>query len=390
MEVLAHHYATRALIRLTTSGPMIAEVEAEAPPPDLGAYEDVPEIAPAFWDIQVNGRLGVSFSDPTLKVDQVAAIVRAQAGLGTARLCPTLITAPIDALRHGLATIAEACEHFPDVGRRVLGIHLEGPSISSLEGYRGAHPAEATRDPDWEEFQALQAASGGRIVLVTLAPERAGALDFIRQAVAAGVVVAIGHTAAGPETIRAAIAAGARLSTHLGNGIAAQLPRHPNAIWTQAAADELWASLIADGFHLDPDTLRVLVRAKGADRLILVSDASPLAGSPPGRYGDWEVLPGGKIVVAGTPYLAGANEGLDVGLNGLVAAGLSVPQAIACATIRPARLLRRPEPRLEPGTPANFVLWRSTRERPIAIAGACVDGDWVEAPIRPPRLIVGG
>jgi N-acetylglucosamine-6-phosphate deacetylase len=391
LDFNARHFINEEWVRIVTQGPTIAEVGRWESQPVAADFDDERCVAPAFWDIQVNGRLGVSFSDPGLTIDQVAAIVRAQAALGTARLCPTLITAPRDALRHGLATIADACERFPDVGRRVLGIHLEGPFISPLEGYRGAHPVEAVRDPDWDEFQSLQEVSGGRIVLVTMAPERSGALAFIREAVEAGVVVALGHTAADPETIHEAIAAGARLSTHLGNGIAAQLPRHPNAIWTQAAADELWASLIADGFHLDRDTLRVLVRAKGHNRIILVSDASPLAGSPPGRYGDWEVLPSGKITVAGTPYLAGANEGMEVGLNGLIGAGMTILQAIVTATINPATLLNRPEPRLEPGAPANLVVFRRDTVRGrIEIEGACVDGDWAEGPPRPSRLRAGG
>ena len=143
-------------------------------------------VAPAFWDIQINGRWGHSFSSPDLTVEQVAAIVRAQGPLGTARLCPTLITAPVDHMLHGVRTIAAACEAFPDVAARVLGIHLEGPFISERDGYRGAHPAAAIRDPDWGLFQELQDASGGRIVLMTLAPERAGAIEFIRRATAAG------------------------------------------------------------------------------------------------------------------------------------------------------------------------------------------------------------
>ncbi len=213
---------------------------------------------------------------------------------------------------------------------------------------------------------------------MTLAPERPGALAFIRQAVAQGVVIALGHTAADPETLRAAAEAGATLSTHLGNGIAATLPRHPNAIWQQAADDRLFASLIADGHHLDPATLRVLVRAKTAERVILVSDASPLAGLPPGRYGDWAVDPSGKIVVAGTPYLAGSNQGLDVGLTNILAAGLSLPEALATVTTHPARLLGKPVPRIAPGEPANLVRF-VLNDGQITLRATCVDGEWVEA-----------
>ena len=221
---------------------------------------------------------------------------------------------------HGVRTIAAACEAYPDVARMVLGIHLEGPFLSECDGYRGAHPREAIRDPDWGFSRSLQAASGQRIVLVTLAPERPGAIEFIRRATAAGVTIALGHTAADGATIREAVEAGARLSTHLGNGIAAALPRHPNPIWHQAALDALFASFIADGHHLDPATLRVLARAKGPGKTILVSDASPLSGLPPGTYGDWAVESVGTIVVAGTPYLAGSNQWLEVGLRNLMAA----------------------------------------------------------------------
>ncbi len=164
---------------------------------------------------------------------------------------------------HGLRTIAAACDAFPDVAARIAGIHLEGPFLSERDGYRGAHPVASIRDPDWELFQEFQAAASGRIVLITLAPERVGSLEFIRRATGMGVVVALGHTAADGATIHAAAQAGARLSTHLGNGIASPLPRHPNPIWEQAGLDQLSATFIADGHHLDLATLRVLARAKG-------------------------------------------------------------------------------------------------------------------------------
>src|SRR5262249_19662085 len=153
--------------------------------------------------------------------------------------------------RHGVRTIARACDVDPSVAARVAGIHLEGPYISEQDGYRGAHPLSAVRDPDWSEVQALQDAAEGRIAIVTLAPERPGAIGLIENLVQSGVLVALGHTAADGPTIRAAVAAGARLSTHLGNGIAATLARHPNPIWDQAALDYLSASFIADGHHID-------------------------------------------------------------------------------------------------------------------------------------------
>ncbi len=280
-------------------------------------------------------------------------------------------------MRHGLRTIAAACEAFPDVAARVVGIHLEGPFLSGGDGYRGAHPTDAMRDPDWAFFQELQESSGGRIVLITLAPERTGAIAFIRKAVESGVVVALGHTAAVGATIRAAVEAGARLSTHLGNGIASPLPRHPNPIWEQAAIDDLSASFIADGHHLDAATLRVLARAKGPARSILVSDASPLAGLPAGIYGEWAVDPSGKVVVAGTPYLAGSNQGPGIGVRNLLqATGWTLAEALASATSNPARLLGKPEPRLTAGEPANLLVFRRPEPMGFVPDRCCVGGVW--------------
>jgi N-acetylglucosamine-6-phosphate deacetylase len=376
MTFAARHCLDGRWIELEVAGGRITSVA-----PTAGASSIRPEddwVAPAFWDIQTNGRWGHSFSSPELTEEQVAEIVRAQGALGTARLCPTLITAPIPHLMHGLRTIAAACERSPEIAARVVGIHLEGPFLSERDGYRGAHPADAIRDPDWDLFRDFQEAAGGRVVLMTLAPERPGSMEFIRKAVASGVVVAIGHTAADGPTLVAAADAGATLSTHLGNGIASTLPRHPNPIWEQAACDALSASFIADGHHVDRQTLRVLTRAKGPARTILVSDASPLAGLPPGTYGDWAVHASGKIVVAGTPYLAGSNQGLEVGVRNLLrATGWSLPEVLATVTSHPARLLGRPEPRLEAGEPANLVLFRQDGSG-FALRGACVDGEWCE------------
>ncbi|HZW30537.1 MAG TPA: amidohydrolase family protein [Isosphaeraceae bacterium] len=377
MTVTARHHLDSQWVELTIREGWIAAMRTTTGSDAIGPEDHW--VAPAFWDIQMNGRWGHSFSSPDLTVDQVAAIVRAQSALGTARVCPTLITAPIDHLIHGLRTIAQACETFPDVAARVAGIHLEGPFLSERDGYRGAHPLDAIRDPDWDLHRRFQDAAGGRIRLTTLAPERPGALAFIRKAVEAGVVVALGHTAADGATIRAAVDAGASVSTHLGNGIAATLARHPNPIWEQAALDGLSASFIADGHHLDPATLRVLARAKGPARTLLVSDASPLAGLPPGTYGSWAVDPSGKIVVAGTPYLAGSNQGLEIGVRNLMGAtGWPLAEVLAAVTSNPARLLGLPQPRLEPGEPANLVVFRRPESGGFVLKRTCVDGAWEE------------
>jgi N-acetylglucosamine-6-phosphate deacetylase len=378
MAIVARAQTSGEWIEIETEGGSITAIRPRPKPNDLEAADLW--AAPAFWDIQINGRWGHSFSSPDLTVEQVAEIVRAQAALGTARLCPTLITAPFDAMRHGVRTIAAACDRYQDIAQMTLGIHLEGPFLSESNGYRGAHPKEDVRDPDWSLFEELQAASGHRIVLMTLAPERPGSIEFIRRATAAGVTIALGHTAADGTTIREATEAGAKLSTHLGNGIAATLLRHPNPIWHQAALDGLFASFIVDGHHLDQATLRVLARAKGPGKTILVSDASPLSGLPPGIYGEWAVEAAGKIVVAGTPYLAGSNQSLEAGLRNLMAA-ISWPlgDALETVTRNPAVLLGHPFPKLESGEPANLILFRLDEAAGLTITRTCVDGVWHDA-----------
>jgi N-acetylglucosamine-6-phosphate deacetylase len=374
--MIARHFATNQWLEITLEADRIGSVHSIDGPSQTNSSDDW--LAPAFWDLQINGRWGISFSDPGLTVEQVVRIVRAQSQLGSARLCPTLITAPLADMLHGVRTIAEACELYPDVASRVVGIHLEGPSISAMDGYRGAHPLSAVRGPSLAEFRELQDAANHRIKIITLAPERPGAIEFIREVAGQRVVIAIGHTSANADIIRQAVEAGATLSTHLGNGIASPLDRHPNPIWDQAAEDGLWASLIADGHHLGPSLLKSLVRAKTPEKIILVSDASPLAGLAPGRYGEWEVDPSGKIVVAGTPYLAGSNQGIAVGIENLIGmAGLTIEQAIATATTHPARLLGYPEPTIEVGQSANLIRFGLEESgRRFVLRETCVDGVW--------------
>ncbi|AMV39176.1 N-acetylglucosamine-6-phosphate deacetylase [Planctomyces sp. SH-PL62] len=377
MIVRARDWDASRWIEIEIRDGMLERIDECDRPRDGG--EDEVFVAPAFWDIQTNGRWGHSFSSPDVTVDQVVSIIRAQRGLGAARICPTLITAPVDDTLHGLRTVAEACDSHPDVDRMVVGVHLEGPFLSDQNGYKGTHPADAMRDPDWSLFERFQEASGGRVILMTLAPERPGSAEFIRKAVASGVTVSVGHTAVDRDSLSEAVEAGATLSTHLGNGIAAELPRHPNPIWLQAAEDRLYASLIADGHHLDREVLRVLARAKGWHRLILVSDAGWLAGLPAGNYGAWDVDPSGKIVLAGTPYLAGSTQGLETGLRILDEVEPSFPRPLLdTVTVNPARLLNQPAPRLAVGEPADLTLLRRPAPGRLMLEKTCVGGEWFE------------
>jgi N-acetylglucosamine-6-phosphate deacetylase len=358
MLIHARHYATGRPIVVTIEGGRIAAVGEPSGTPDLVADW----VAPSFFDIQVNGSHGISFNSDRLTADEVRRVVETCRSHGTGGFCPTLITGSTEALEHGFATLARLRDIDAELAHAIPAFHLEGPYIAAEDGPRGAHPKAHVRPPDWDEFRRWQQAAGGRIRIVTLAPELPGALTFIEKLAAGVVVVSIGHTAATPEQIHDAVKAGARLSTHLGNGAHATLPRHPNYIWEQLAADELWASVIADGHHLPASVLKSIFRVKTPARTVLISDAGTLAGLPPGRYECWgqefEVHPAGKIVMPGTGFLAGAAVFLDTCVGHALNLGLAdVKDAVTMAAIRPRELLGLPVPCIEPGQPADLVLF---------------------------------
>jgi N-acetylglucosamine-6-phosphate deacetylase len=365
MLLHAKHYATNRPVAIAIEDGHIVSVTDSNQQARLW-------IAPAFFDPQINGCLGISFNSPTLTPDQVRTVANTCREHGIGAFLPTLITGSFDALLHGFITLELATNADTKLRDRIPGYHLEGPYLSGEDGPRGAHPKEHIRDPDWDEFRRWQDAAGNRIRMVTIAPERAGAIAFIERLTDAGVIVALGHTAAAGALIRDAVKAGAKVSTHLGNGAHALLPRHDNYIWEQLACDDLWASIIADGHHLPPAVVKCIVRAKGVERTLLTCDASSLAGMPPGMYREWgtdlEVLPNGKVVVSGTPYLAGSGHFTDVCVGTLVRySGVSLSDAIGMATVRPRRLLGLPVHAIEVGQPAELILfdWQPGEELKI-------------------------
>ncbi len=346
-------------ICITCDRGSISEVAQAAAVPGL------PYISPGFLDIQVNGYRGIHYNQPGLAEDHVRAIVDRVAPSGTAQHVATVVTAPFELMLRNCEAIARAREDDADTRAAIAGIHIEGPYISPKDGPRGAHDQAAVRAPDVEEFSQWQEAARGAIRMITVAPESDGAIDFIGQVAATGVVVSIGHTAADSATIQEAIRAGARLSTHLGNGSHASLPRLHNYIWEQLGADELRATIIADGFHLPFAVLKVVARTKGLDRLILISDVVQHGGQPPGVYTmgsmQVEVHDDGHIGLAGTPFLAGAGHLLDRGVARFMSAtGADLASTVRLCTTNPARLLGLP-PRagtLQVGAPANLTIFR--------------------------------
>jgi N-acetylglucosamine-6-phosphate deacetylase len=363
----ARRYDSGDPVRIVFEAGRLAAVEPLATHESLN---DWPWIAPGFFDLQINGYGGIWFADERLTVDDVLSVLRGYYDRGVTRLFPTLITNGQEALVHGFDTIKAACERERWADRMVAGCHLEGPFISGEDGPRGAHPAKHVRPCDWGEFERLNVAAGGRIRLVTLAPECPGAVDFISRAVAAGVVVAIGHTAATTSEIEAAVNAGARLSTHLGNGAHPVMKRHPNCLWDQLGEPRLLASVISDGHHLPASVLRSIVRTKTPERTIITCDASGLAGASSGVYetpfGRFEVVPDGRIIVAGQQtMLAGSALTTETCVARMIeATGVSLRAACDMAGGVPAALFKLPPTRLLPGEPANHIVFRWSPQEP--------------------------
>lgn len=322
----------------------IVEVRRESPPIAMPTEGSLDLLLPGLVDLQVNGMGGVDLNSGDLRPDDVVAIVHRLAAVGVTSFCPTIITAAADRMLAAIAAIGEAIEGDPAVEAAVLGVHLEGPWISPSDGPRGAHPDAHVRAASIRELDAFLHA-GAPVAIITLAPEVSGAIEVVRAAAGDGIVVAIGHSAAEPQTVRAAVDAGVRLSTHLGNGIAGTLPRHPNLLWAQLGDDRLTASFIADGHHIDPTTLATMVRAKRADRTILVSDATALCGMPAGRYttpigGEVELDEHGRLGMVGTSFLAGAARPLVDGLALVLSRAILGPDdAVAAVSRGPAALL---------------------------------------------------
>lgn len=365
-------------IRAEVRSGRVASIEPVASAPERW-------IAPGFVDIQVNGYSGwdVNAADPS--PGTIEGLAEALWQVGVTRFCPTVVTGPQDHTLRCLEAIADATTRSSALGRSVLCAHLEGPAISAEDGPRGAHPLEHVRPVDEAEYSRWRAAAQGRLGIITLAPETPGAIDFIRRREAEGVVMAIGHTAASPAQVREAVDAGARLSTHLGNGSHAVLDRLDNYVWEQMADDRLCASLVFDGHHLPPAVMKVMVRAKGPGRALLVSDSVALAGGPSGQYqssvgSEVEVDASGRVGLSGTPFLAGSSANLLAGVsNGMALGGLDLATCVRMASVNPAKLLRLPHrptgPALRVGMAADLTVFSLNADGQPTVELTVVGGD---------------
>ncbi len=275
-------------------------------------------LRPALFDLQVNGFAGVDYQQPDLTAAELRQSVDALREYRMHRIFLTLITDEIDSLARKLERIEQFRRDDPAIAETICGYHIEGPYLSPKPGFRGAHPGDKMKAPDLAEFHRLQSAANGNIRLITIAPEWDGSDEFTAELARQNVVVSLGHTDANDSEIDRAIAAGARLCTHLGNGCPGEMHRHNNIAQRLLARDELIACFIPDGVHVPPHTLKNFFRAKPAGKTILTTDCMAAAGAPTGQYrlGNLTIEVGEDRVVRqpGQTNFAGSSLTLDEGV----------------------------------------------------------------------------
>jgi len=295
---------------------------------------------------------------------------------------PTLTTNSKEILSKNFSVLASVIDD-PELLGSIPGFHLEGPYISPVDGFRGAHPLSFVRKPDWNEFLELNKAAGNKILEVTIAPETEGVMDFISKCKNTGIIVGLGHHNADAKTVTEAIDRGARIATHIGNGCANMINRHLNPLWPQLADDRLMISIIADGFHLNPEEIKVFYKIKGPEKTIITSDVTSYAALPPGKFvnieGDsLELTPEGMVRYPAQNVLAGSASPLKKGIaNVMKVTGCTLEEAVNMATRNPARLYGFCDRGvLEPGKRADIVLFRII-DNEIVVEKTIVNGEVV-------------
>ena len=382
--VFAGRRPTGECVKVTVTGTQVEKVVPIADDPAL------PYILPVLVDLQHNGALGTWFNaigtaGPE-KLTDIATFLRRH---GVGRCLMTVISGPVDALEVSLRAIDQRLTADADLASLFFGIFHEGIFISPLDGWRGAHGRPFVQPPSYELLKAIDAAAGGRIRVVNVAPEEPGGLDLVARAVAAGKIVSLGHCFPPADVVREAVARGATFVTHFGNGAAPQIPRFKNPYWAYLDQPQLKFGLICDGFHLPKEVVSVAFRCKGRENCFVVSDAAGLSGCPPGVYeGDgerqFEVEKNGRLCVANSEILAGAWFQLDRGVEFLVReVGLPFVEAWAQCSTTPARLIGVRLPELAAGEEASFVLARWANDG-VAIEQSVHRGKaYLRAPVTP-------
>lgn len=296
--------------------------------------------SPGLFDLQCNGFAGVDFNDAAISAETLEVALEAMRRTGVTGVLPTLITGFEADLRQRLTALDAAVAASRLGPSMVPGYHIEGPFLNAGEGFRGCHPEQAMRDPDVALYDRIGAGLRRPILLVTLAPERPGSIETIRGLRARNICVAMAHSGASLRQVREAADAGLTMSTHLGNGFPRMVHRTDNALIGQLSEARMVGCFIADGHHLAPDELGAMLRIKGLERSVLVTDAVVAAGATPGRYffAGMEVVldEDGVVRRPGQDNLAGSSLLLDEAVRNVVSWGLATrEQAIRMASDNP-------------------------------------------------------
>lgn len=384
MIIRARDPFTGEAVDLTVEGGRLAALGPAEPAASPALGDATTFVAPGLFDLQLNGFQGHDYNAPPFTETTAEAIRQAMVRVGVTQHLACITTGSRHRMLESLRAVVRA-RRDPAVARAIPGFHLEGPWLSPHDGPRGAHPRRHIRPPDWDEFQQFQEAAEGLIRLVTLSPEWEGAEAFIRKLVDQGIVVALGHADVTAAAVHSAVAAGVTVATHLGNGCHATMDRHDNPLFQQLVEDRLWATIIVDGHHLPPPLVDIMVRCKGVDRLVLISDAMAAAGLPPGTYTfgelDVEVGANRRVALPGTPYLAGSALDLLTGVGNVMQfAGVSLAGALRMASSNAWALLGDSHRArgLAPGVPADLLLFRRPRpDAPLHLTHTLVAGEVV-------------
>lgn len=332
-------------------------------------------LTPGLIDLHIHGAAGYDVMDAT--DDGLAAIERLMARHGVTSYCPTTVTAPIDPTLRALESLARAMQIGREQGDRArpLGIHLEGPFLSHAR--RGVHSSLFLQRASLHIFEQMWDAAGGKISVLTIAPELEGALELIRDAAGKNVCVSIGHSNASREEAAAGVRAGARHATHTFNAMRRLGHRDPGLLGAILTDGKLTADIIADGQHVSPEVVDLFLRAKGVDRTVLITDGISATGMPDGTYhlGSYQVeVREGRCESHGK--LAGSVLTMDRAVRNVMKfAGISFQDAIRLATLNPARVLgvEKRKGSLRVGSDADMAVFSPAGEVRQTIVGGIVN-----------------
>jgi len=283
------------------------------------------------FDLQVNGYAGVDFNSDGLKVEALRRAVDLMVSHGTERFLATVISDSPEKMQRRIRALVDCSRADTEIGRRMTGIHIEGPFLNPVDGYRGAHPLHAITDATPDAMDRLLEAGDGTVRLVTLAPECDARFATTRYLVDKGIKVAAGHCNPSLEELEGAIDAGLSIFTHLGNGCPMMMHRHDNIVQrVLSLADRLWITLIADLAHVPRPAFENYIQLAGLDRVIVITDAISASGLGPGNYrlGDWELAVGEDLVARspdGSHFVGSCSTMASVQAN-LRAVGFSVKE----------------------------------------------------------------